>query len=405
MKDKPLSILYLSPYFWPEDIGSAPYCTELATHLAKTAQVRAVSFRPHYPAIDAFADWADGARDRETYQGVAINRVAVQARGAGGFAARLRNDLRYLRHVAGMALRGRYRGTDAIVAYVPSVLTLYAARLVALMTGAPILAVVHDIESGLAGALGIGKGRALLGVMRLVERIGFNFATQIAVLTDGMQTELRAIGCHRPICVIPIWGQVAPAQPVNPKARPVLMYSGNFGKKQNIDQLLPLFARLSAEGPEVDVILRGGGSELARIKAEVAAQGIGNVQFLPLVPADQFTKALQSANLHLVPQADNVANYALPSKLFSIMAAGRPFICIAGQNSPLDHLARQSGGGICIPPQHDIALYSAVIQVLADSRLQADMGAKGQDFIHTNMNRDKILTQFTQQIASLGHAN
>lgn len=29
----PQTLLYLSPYFWPEEIGSAPYATALAAHL------------------------------------------------------------------------------------------------------------------------------------------------------------------------------------------------------------------------------------------------------------------------------------------------------------------------------------------------------------------------------------
>ncbi len=395
------AILYLSPYFWPEEIGSAPYSSELAVHLAARAPVIAVTFRPHYPSIDPFGEWADGSRDRETHDGVEIQRVPVAARGAGGFKDRLRNDLRFLAQVTAGALRGRYRGTEVIVAYVPSVLTLYGAKLVAVLTGAPILAVVHDIESGLAAALGIGRGRGLLALMRFVERIGLNFAQEVVVLTDGMKTELQAIGCHRPISVIPIWGQPSASSPIDPAARPVLTYSGNFGKKQNIDQLLPLFARLTAEGRDVGIVLRGGGSELGRIQTEIAARGIQNVQFLPLVPAAEFTSTLQAANIHLVPQASNVANYALPSKLFSIMAAGRPFVCMAVKGSPLDVLATKSGAGICVPPQDDIALYAAVSALLADPASQREMGQKGQDFVRTYMNRDIILAEFSAKIAAM----
>ncbi len=395
-------ILYLSPYYWPEEIGSAPYSSELAADLAARGRaVRAVTFRPHYPSIEPFGAWAEGARDQEAHLGVQIERVAVQARGAGGFKDRLRNDLRFLRHVLAGAITGRYRGTQRIVAYVPSVLTLYGAKAVSFMTGAPIVAIVHDIESGLAASLGIGKGRALLALMRFVERIGFNFARELVVLTEGMKAELRAIGCKKPITVIPIWGAVSPANPIDPAARPVLLYSGNFGKKQNIDQLLPLLARLSAEGAAVDCVLRGGGSERGRIEAEVAAQGIKNAEFLPLVPAEEFVAALQSANIHLVPQASNVANYALPSKLFSIMAAGRPFVCIAAKDSPLDHLAQVSGAGICVAVGDDVALYTVVTRLLADSARQIEMGAKGQEFIRQYMNRETILGQFADMISAL----
>lgn len=391
------NVLYLSPYFWPEEIGSAPYCTEFAAHLASRGHdVKVVAFRPHYPSIEPFSNWASGARDKETSFGVSIERVAVNARGSGGFKDRLRNDIRFLTHMLKAVTSGRLRKTDLIVAYVPSVLTLYGAMVVRLFTRAPIFAVVHDIESGLANSLGITKSRSLLKLMRLVERIGLNSAQTVVVLTEGMLDELRHLGCKRQIKVISIWAAISKECTIDPERSQVLMYSGNFGKKQNIDQLFPILARLSQERKGVQVIMRGGGSERDRIEAEMEARKISNVQFLPLVPAEELIDSLQSANIHLVPQAANVANYALPSKLFSIMAAGRPFICIAQPGSPMHHIATSSGAGLCVPPESPDELYAAITDLLSDTARQIELGRKGQDYIRTYMNRDKILTEFEE---------
>ena len=60
------NILYLSPCFWPEQVGSAAYCTDLALHLqAEGHRLRVEAFRPHYPDAKHFPAWADGARDDE----------------------------------------------------------------------------------------------------------------------------------------------------------------------------------------------------------------------------------------------------------------------------------------------------------------------------------------------------
>lgn len=394
-----MKILYLSPYYWPEEIGSSPYATGLAEYLAAAGhEVQTVAFRPHYPSIEPFGDWQDGARDIETRNGVAISRVAVTERGEGGFKARLANDLRFLRRIVGAALRGTYRRTDVVVAYVPSIFTLYGARAIRLFTGAPLVAVVHDIESGLAHSLGITNSNLLLKLMRLTERSGLNFAQSVVVLTDGMRRELEDVGCTRPIEVISIWGEPEREDPIDAAKVPVLTYSGNFGKKQNIDQLLPLIEWLHRSGNEVRVVLRGGGSERGRIEKEVRERGITNVTFADLVPADQFMATMQGANIHLVPQATNVANYALPSKLFSIMSAGRPFVCIAQEGSPLDHLARDSEAGLCIPPGDDDRLYSEVSALLADPARQQAMGRNGQAFIREKMNRATILDRFERLI-------
>src|SRR3974377_744367 len=156
-------ILYLSPYFWPEEIGSAPYCTDLATWLRERGHdVRVVSFRPHYPNPNSFEAWRDGSRDEENHADIPITRVPVRDRGRGQFKDRVKNDLSFFLLVLLRCLRGEFKNTEVVGAYVPTIFTLYCARLVRLLTGASIICVVHDIESGLATSLNLVKSRPLL---------------------------------------------------------------------------------------------------------------------------------------------------------------------------------------------------------------------------------------------------
>ncbi|WP_160175187.1 glycosyltransferase family 4 protein [Ruegeria halocynthiae] len=399
------SVLNLSPYFWPEEIGSAPYCRELAQHFSdKGYSVSTLAFRPHYPSIEPFKDWAEGARDHEALGEIRIERVPVNPRGSGGFKDRIRNDLRFLGRALSHAVRGTHRDVNVIIAYVPSVLTLFGAKALKMRSGAAVIAIVHDIESGLASSLNITSSSTVLKVMRLIERFGLNFADNIVVLTDGMKQELRDLGCRKPIEVLPIWSQVAQESPIAPSGTSRVMYSGNFGKKQNLDQLLPLLTHLSANNPNVEIVLRGSGSERARIEQEVARRGIGNTRFLELAPSDEFMTSLQSANIHLVPQALNVANYALPSKLFSIMSAGRPFVCVAEPNSPLDVLTKESGAGICVYPGDETRLCQEVSELLSDPARQQRMGQAGRSFVQQNMNRDTIFDSYEAIIRRLSRA-
>jgi putative colanic acid biosynthesis glycosyltransferase WcaI len=394
-----MRILYLSPYFWPEEIGSAPYCTDLAAWLCDRGhEVGVIAFRPHYPSAEQFSDWADGSRDKDDLNGIPITRVRVGGRGGSGFKDRLKNDLAYLSHVLRCLIRGELRGTSVIVAYVPSTLTMYGAFAAKLFTGARIVAVVHDIESGLAKALGITNNPILSGAMKLAERIGLNRADHVVVLTDAMMKEIRDIGCKRPISVLSIWS--APASAWSPPAEgpAVLMYSGNFGKKQNLEQLIPLFRKLSSNNRNIRIVLRGDGQERERFEKQIGEAGVTGASFLPLAPASEFLASLQSAHIHVVPQAMNVANYALPSKVFSIMAAGRPFICIASPNSPLDELARRSGAGICVYSADDGSLYRAVVDLAGNPALQQSMGESGRRFVEEHMNRQTILQAYEDLI-------
>ncbi|MGY4472342.1 colanic acid biosynthesis glycosyl transferase WcaI [Bradyrhizobium sp. LB9.1b] len=388
------NILYLAPYFWPEEIGSAPYCTELAMWLQEHAfQVRAITFRPHYPTIEKFGDWLDGRRDEESLGEIKISRVPVNERGAGGFKERVRNDIRFLFAVISRAIRSQFKATDLVVAYVPSILTVFGALIVKLLSGAKIVTIVHDIESGLARSLKIADSSMLVSLMQAIERFALNRSDQIVVLTDGMKSELQKIGCKKPISVISIWATPSREAPL-PPSPPVLMYSGNFGKKQNLDQLLPLIKRLSIERGDVRVVMQGDGSEKLRIARLFREAGIADAIFLPLASSEKFTESLQAASLHMVPQALDVANYALPSKLFSIMAAGRPYVCIAQPSSPLAVLAERSKAGICVSPGDETALFEGVVTLIDSQHELETKGRNGQSFVANCMNKQTIMHQY-----------
>lgn len=394
-------IAYFSPYFWPESIGSAPYCTDVARYLSEhNHDVRVVAFRPHYPREDEFVEWSGGARDSEDYAGIHIHRIAARGRGAGGFIDRLRNDLNYCFGAMRFALSAEAKGADAVVSYVPSCLSVFAAKFVSIRTGAKLICVVHDIESGLARSLGIAVGGFKIKVMRFIERLAFNRADEVIVLTKGMLSELEELGCHRPITVLPIWASLPKAKPIEADHRPSVLYSGNFGKKQALNQLLPLIKLLDERRPDVQVTLRGAGSELESVKAQVAAMKVRNTTFLPLVPADQLIETLQEATVHLVPQALGVANYALPSKLFTIMSVGRPFVCISEPGSPPDVLAHDSHAGLCVHPDNDEELFATVDKLISNLPFANELGENGRQYVATNMDREKILQAYEDLILS-----
>ncbi len=393
-------IVFVSPNFWPEKIGSAPYCTDLAVWLAQAGHdVTAVAFRPHYPSAIEFTDWQDGSRDDETVGIVAIVRVpTVRSRGSGGMASRVMNDVRFLANLLRLAFAKDMAGTDAIFAFVPSSLSLFGARLLAARTGARLIGVVHDIESGLAGSLGIAGNRLALRTIQLVEGLALNLPDELVVLTQGMQEELLRLKCTRPIRVMPLWCNEPVADEAQPAEKFTVSYSGNFGKKQNLDQLLPVFAMLQTKRPDVEVHLRGDGSERQRLEQAIVAQDLRNTTFHPLVPNDRLIATIQSAHVHLVPQAPNIGNYAIPSKVYSIMSAGRPFICIAEADTELASLAVTSGAGICVAPNNPTAVFAAIDGLVNDRDRVKAMGANAKQYVRSKLNRTQIFEEYASLV-------
>jgi colanic acid biosynthesis glycosyl transferase WcaI len=396
----PGECLILAQYYYPEKIGSAPYCTDLAEWLARSGtKIKVVTCRPHYPRPDDFAAYQDGSHDNETINGVEILRVRAHRRATTGALSRLRGDLAFIGRVLALFLTGKIARADTAVAFVPSIFSIALARILC-RRPKMIIAVVHDIESGLARGLGLLKGRRLVARLEWLERTLLNGVGSIVVLTPHMEQALRAIGVTKPMVILPIWVKGETMSPrLAAREQPLLiMYSGNLGRKQGLHVLIELSERLAAPYPDVVVVIQGSGSERKHLEQEVARRGLVNVQFRNLVPRSELMESLKCADIHLVPQDGRAADYALPSKVTSIMSAGRPIVCTAEPGTALADIVEAAGAGICVRPGDPESFFAAVVQLIESPESRRRLGENGAHYVRERLNATRILQEYERLI-------
>ncbi|MDX9862883.1 MAG: glycosyltransferase [Rhodospirillales bacterium] len=388
--------LVVTQHYWPEALGSGPYCADIANGLAAHGvPVTVFTCRPHYPEGVVAHDYADGGRDRERRGGVRIERVAPWLPRRRNALGRIFAEMVFLLKGAAALARGRIRRTDLVVSLCPSILTVLLGFL-ATRRGGHHIAIVHDIQSGLASGLGMVGVGPLVNLMRWTERIALNRATVVLVLSHNMRRHLQAQGVKAPIDLLPIW---VDTKTITPQDRPEggavnVLYSGNFGKKQALPQIVAMAALLEDRGSNVRITLRGAGGEAARLAEEVAARGLGNVHFAPLVPDDALVKGLAEGDIHLVPQNADAADFAVPSKVYTIMAAGRPLVASARRGSMLWQLMDDSRALLCVPAGDASALADAVERLARDPGLRRELGRNGRNYVVTRHDKGIVLQRF-----------
>ncbi|MEQ8396059.1 glycosyltransferase [Thalassobaculum sp.] len=396
MKRSAPTVLMVTQFYWPEIVGSAPYCTDLAEWLAREGwRVRILTCRPHYPEGVVPVQYRDGLLDRETRRGATIDRLPPWQPARRGALGRMLGEFAFLGRGLWALATGRVSRSDVVISLCPSVLAVVLGRL-SCRWGGHHVAMVHDIQSGLASGLGMVGGSWLLRLMRALERWALNGTDGIFVLSENMRERLRNQGITTPIEVMPIWVDADLIQPVERTsgAPTTVLYSGNLGRKQALDQVIELAEVLQRRGSTLRVVVRGKGGEADRLMAEAANRGLRNIEFHPLVPADRFSESLAEGDVHLVPQDAATADFAVPSKIYSIMAAGRPFVATALPDSHLWRLQQQTGAFQCVPPGDADALADAVLALGADSRRREDLGARGRAFVVARHDKPVVLGGF-----------
>ena len=399
---EPSPILFVTRYFWPELIGSAPFTSDLAEWLAKEGrQITVLSGLPHYPGTTVFPAYRDGRLQHETMGNVVIERVHSGPPARASALARILNEGGFLMRGLGALASGRVKRHPVVLALCPSILCVVLA-LAARPRGGSAIAVVHDIQSGLAQQLGMNGG-TLGRLMRWVERATLDRVDLVVVLSQEMKDQLRRIGITAPIDVVPLWVDTDEIQAVEPATRPAVkvLYSGNLGRKQGLSQVVAMAEQLATRRPEIEIVLRGNGNQAQELLAEIAKRRLENVRLAELQPNEGLATALAAGDIHLVPQNPQAAAFAVPSKVYNIMAVGRPFVATALPDSTLWHLQKQSGAFLCVPPNEPLSFAEAVMQLADDPQLRAELGRRGREFVEQHYAKPLILSAFSSRLDAL----
>jgi len=157
------------------------------------------------------------------------------------------------------------------------------------------------------------------------------------------------------------------------------MYAGNVGFSQSLDLVLEAARRFALTRPEVAFVINGGGS--ARPDLERDAADLSNVRFIDMQPIERLPEVLAAGDVHVVPLRAGLAWSSVPSKLYSILAAGRPIVASVDLGTEVERTIERAGAGVAVAPEDPSAFVAALAQVL-DNRDAADkMGASGRLFV------------------------
>ncbi len=392
----PTEALLVTQYYWPEPIGSAPFCVDLAEWIARHRQrVTVLTSFPHYPNREMYLGHELEASRRQPANGVGVMRLRNWHPRRMTAVHRILSEAHFLVLGGFAILIQRMARRPLVLSLSPSILSVALGAL-ATRRGGRHVALVHDIQSGLAAGLGMVRSTRFLRFMQWVERQILDRTDLVIVLSKEMRDHLRDIGVVAPIEIVPIWVDADRVRPIPARKREVLriLYSGSLGRKQGLGQILEVAAELQARSVPVEILLRGTGSEAGLLARRIAELGLRNIGTGDLLPLEALSEGLADGDIHLVPQDPEAADFAMPSKVFNIMAAARPFVATAREGTSLWRLAEESGACLCVPPNDPRAFAEAIERLAGDAALRERLGARGRAFVERERSKNKVLMQF-----------
>jgi colanic acid biosynthesis glycosyl transferase WcaI len=402
----PMKVLLLNQCFWPDVVATSQQLTGLARGLTDAGhEVTVICSRRGYDNPELRFP------GRESWNGIKIERVRSLALGKSSRWRRVLNFASfYVSCAARLALTRRH---DVTVALTSPPLISWLASVFTRLKGGRLVFWVMDLNPDEAIAAGwLKPDSATAKVLASLLKSSMLRAERIIALDRFMKDRVTAKGiAPEKIAVIPPFsddsvrydaeGREAFRREHGLAGKFVVMHAGNHSPCHPLHPLLEA-ARELRTNSEIVFCFVGGGSELGKVKEYARANELRNVHLVSYQPQSRLASVLSAGDLHVVVMGEPFVGIVHPSKIYNILAAGRPFIYLGPNESHMgDIIKRLAASEAALQADHgDVAEVVKLIERLfAGSYRQVG-------FVQANeFSRSAILPKLITEIESAGSSN
>ncbi|HEY2544674.1 MAG TPA: glycosyltransferase family 4 protein [Candidatus Acidoferrum sp.] len=395
-----MRILLLNLYYPPDTSATAKMAATVVEALSARNEVTILCGRPSYDPTER-RPWR--LSQTETTGQTRIMRVG--STDYPRFAMK-RRVLNYLTYVALTIQRSLFLRCDVVLAMTDPPFEGIVGAVVALLKGKPYVYNIRDMYPDMAVGGAIVRPGLLARIWEKLHRWALRRATRVIVLGEDMRARIVAKGIDpgrieiiRDGADIPAPGAPTPSldeeiiKTIRGDFRFVLLHAGNLGFYGAWETLITAMHSLAADG--VGLVFVGEGAQ--RPHVEALAREAKNVRFLPFFPASKIPSVLAAADAHVITVKRGLEGVVVPSKMYGILAAGKPILVVAPQETDAASLGAKFGFAVSADPDNPKAVAAAIRSLSKDGAKVQKMGRAAQA-VAPDYDRVKELQKFVKVI-------
>jgi colanic acid biosynthesis glycosyl transferase WcaI len=404
-KSKKLRLIVLCPHFEPDMAPTGVVMTRIVHELAARGhELHVVTSLPWYRKHQVETGWAGALWRIEKTTWGSISRVQP-------FAGQTKSNL--VRRAVGFILfsyfvglralfaGGFWRRTDGVLAMSPPLTLGLIGWHTKLFRGGKLVFNIQDVFPDAAVETGAISNQRVIAAASWLERVSYQRSNSVVLLSDDLANNVQRKldqKFHKRIRVIP---NFVDTQAIVPMSRLtnyrrelgvdeslVVMYAGNVGFSQSLELMIEAARVL----PNVVFVINGEGS--ARKSLEAKAHALSNVKFGDYQDASRLSEVLATGDLHVVPLRRGLGSVSVPSKTYSILAAGRPICAAIDLETEVPRILAAANAGVCVEPDNEAAFVSAIAAMISDRKSLEEMGASGRKWVEGHASPQSIAQRY-----------
>ena len=405
-----MRILVVCPHFEPDVAPTGAVISEIAHCLIDAGhELEVVTSLPWYEAHAIEPGWGGRPVRRETTGWGRITRVHPFPTDKGNIPARAVAFAGFTALATVFSVFPRRRPDVVLVMSPPLTLGL-AGWIAARLRRAPYVFNIQDVFPDVAVEVGVISNPLVIRLLRWFERFSYRRADAVTVLSDDQRENVEEKLAGRGDTMVRVIPNFVDTERITPGLRDnsyrdelglgdrtVVMYAGNLGFSQPLELMVDA-ARALRHRDDLVFVVNGGGS--TRPALEKRGADLDNLVFVDVQPVERLSEVLAAGDVHVIALRTGLGRSSVPSKLYSILAAGRPVLASVDPGTEVARVVEASGAGVVVPPDDQVA-FTAAIGELADAE-RATMGEQGRAFVEEWVSPAGVAAAYVDLFTELG---
>ena len=413
------NILIISEPFYPQVAAIGQLLTDLSEDLINAGyKVKVITGNPNNIFVKN-----NTIPRKEKYKGIEIIRLRNTIFSKYRMAGRILNYLTFHFLVFSRVLF--YERPDLVFVLSTPPFISFSGLMLKILKKSKVIYNVQDLFPDLAVELGKLKNKLFIGFLKKLSVLIVRKVDKVVVVGEYMEKRIReellreiseSTSADDHIITIHNWADGSKIKVLDDKdaednylkkkwgleGKFVVLYSGNIGYLHEFDTIVAVAESLTKEGTrEIVFVFIGEGIKKGYIEEKVKEKGLNNILFFTYQPREMLTYSLGLADVSLVTLENGFEGMVVPSKIYGILASGKPVIAVVGGESEIVEIIREGKCGRVIKIGNYQALVDSIMNYYKDRKKCRKDGLNGRRYFEKNFDRRIATKKYIEVIKEI----
>ncbi len=418
MKKKKKLLVY-AHYYYPDVASTGQILKELCEGMKDAFDITVICVVPSYSGtIDD--KYKVQRIYNENINGINVVRVRVPEFQKSNKVSRIKNLLAYFFNSLIATLKLEKHDYVYTISQ-PPILGGVLGVLGKWIKGGKLIYNIQDFNPEQTMAVGYAKNKLLLNIVMMVDKLSCKQSNEVIVVGRDMQETLKNRFNNKKVpknTFINNWideKEIYPLRSNHPKIETfkekynlkdkfIIMYSGNIGLYYDLENIIKVIGKFNGREDIVFAFV-GDGTVKKEIEGYATENNLSNVTFIPYQDKADLVYSLNAADIHWVVNAKGIKGVSVPSKLYGVMAAGKPVLGVLDEGSEARLIVDECNCGLCTEPGNYDEIHNIIRYILDNKEKVKALGQNGREYLEKNLTKDVSINKYKNTILSLDSNN